>query len=223
MSLYGTMAAGRREVERLDEGTLRVAAEELAARDRRLRAVVEAHGAPPLWAREPGFGTLLHIILEQQVSLASARAAFDRLRAAADPLTPARFLQFDDAELKAIGFSRQKARYGRELSRAVLSGALDFGALHDLDDDGVRAALMSVTGIGRWTSDIYLLMALGRPDVWPVGDLALEVAAREVFALPQKPGRVELAEIAESWRPYRAVAARILWHAYLSRRNARGA
>jgi DNA-3-methyladenine glycosylase II len=210
-------------VERLDEETLRAAAEELAARDGRLAAVVAAHGSPPLWAREPGFPTLLHIILEQQVSLASARAAFDRLRAAADPLTPARFLDFDDAELKAIGFSRQKTRYGRELSRAVLTGALDLDGLREQDDDSARTALTSVTGIGRWSSDIYLLMALGRPDVWPAGDLALEVAARDVLALPQKPGRDELAVIAETWRPYRAVAARILWHAYLSRRNARGA
>jgi DNA-3-methyladenine glycosylase II len=210
-------------VERLDEETLRAAAEELAARDGRLAAVVAAHGSPPLWAREPGFPTLLHIILEQQVSLASARAAFDRLRAAADPLTPARFLDFDDAELKAIGFSRQKTRYGRELSRAVLTGALDLDGLREQDDESARTALTSVTGIGRWSSDIYLLMALGRPDVWPAGDLALEVAARDVLALPQKPGRDELAVIAETWRPYRAVAARILWHAYLSRRNARGA
>ncbi|MCU0507585.1 MAG: DNA-3-methyladenine glycosylase 2 family protein [Anaerolineae bacterium] len=210
-------------MERLDEETLRAAAEELAARDGRLAAVVAAHGSPPLWAREPGFPTLLHIILEQQVSLASARAAFDRLRAAADPLTPARFLDFDDAELKAIGFSRQKTRYGRELSRAVLTGALDLDGLREQDDDSARTALTSVTGIGRWSSDIYLLMALGRPDVWPAGDLALEVAARDVLALPQKPGRDELAVIAETWRPYRAVAARILWHAYLSRRNARGA
>ena len=208
-------------MERLNDETLRVAAVELGARDARLRAALALYGAPPLWAREPGFPTLLRIILEQQVSLASARAAFDKLRAAADPLTPRRFLEFDDADLKAFGFSRQKSRYGRELARALLSGALDLRTLDELDDDGARAALTTVTGIGRWTSDIYLLMALRRPDVWPVGDLALEVAAREVLGLPQKPPREELAAIAEAWRPHRAVAARILWHAYLSARGAR--
>jgi DNA-3-methyladenine glycosylase II len=209
---------------RLDEEALRAAAFELAARDARLADALARYGLPPLWARDPGFPTLLRIILEQQVSLASARAAFDRLHAAADPLTPERFLEFDDAELKAIGFSRQKTRYGRELSRAVLSGALDLEMLREMDDDSVRAALTSVTGIGRWTADIYLLMALGRPDVWPLGDLALEVAAAEVLGLPQRPGRAELAAFAEGWRPYRAVAARILWHAYLSeRRNGRAA
>jgi DNA-3-methyladenine glycosylase II len=208
-------------VGQLNEETLKAATDELSRRDTQLNAAVVAFGAPPLWPREPGFPTLLQIILEQQVSLASAKAAFDRLCAAADPLTPARFLQFDDAQLKGIGFSRQKARYGRELARAVLSGALDLEALEDLDDNGVRDALMSVIGIGRWTSDIYLLMALGRPDVWPMGDLALEVAAKDVLGLAEKPTREALAAIAEEWRPYRAVAARILWHAYLSARNGR--
>ncbi len=206
---------------RLDEETLREAALALAHQDARLAAVVERHGAPPLWAREPGFPTLLHIILEQQVSLASARAAFTRLLALASPLTPERFLELDDITLKIVGFSRQKTRYGRELAHAVLTGALDLNALADLDDDAVRAALTSVKGIGRWTSDIYLLMALGRPDVWPVGDLALAVSARSVLGLDQLPANPELLQIAESWRPWRAVAARILWHGYLCERAAR--
>lgn len=211
------------ETDRLNETMLSAAADDLARRDARLAAVVTRYGAPPLWAREPGFPTLLHIILEQQVSLASARAAFDRLVAAADPLTPQRFLQFDDATLKAIGFSRQKTRYGRELAAAVLSGALDLDAVHGLEDDQVRALLTSVPGIGRWTADIYLLMALGRPDVWPMGDLALETAAQSVLALAERPSREQLAVLAEAWRPHRAVAARILWHAYLSERRARKA
>lgn len=210
-----------REAQRLDEATLRVAALELAERDERLRAAVAAYGLPPLWAREPGFHTLLRIILEQQVSLASAAAAFGRLQTEANPLTPARFLEFDDASLKTIGFSRQKTRYGRELAHAILSGALDLDGLDALEDDAARAALTSVTGIGRWTADIYLLMALGRPDVWPVGDLALELAARDILTLPHKPMRDELAGIAEGWRPWRAVAARVLWHVYLSERSRR--
>lgn len=211
------------ETDRLNEAALRAAADELARRDTRLGAVVARYGAPPLWVREPGFPTLLHIILEQQVSLASARAAFDRLRAAVEPLTPAGFLELDDVALKAIGFSRQKTRYGRELARAVLAGSLDLHAVHALEDDAVRGQLTAIPGIGRWTADIYLLMALGRPDVLPMGDLALETAAQHVLALAERPSCEELAAIAEAWRPHRAVAARILWHAYLSERRDRKA
>jgi DNA-3-methyladenine glycosylase II len=206
---------------RLDENLLRDAARELGSRDALLAAVIERHGFPPLWAREPGFPTLVHIILEQQVSLASARAAFTRLLALASPLTPERFLELDDATLKAVGFSRQKTHYGRELARAVLSGSIDLPRLPDMEDDAVRNALVAIKGIGRWSADIYLLMALGRPDVWPAGDLALATAARSVLWLEQLPTGVELGALAENWRPWRAVAARILWHAYLSERPAR--
>ncbi len=205
----------------LDEATLGEAAESLGTRDARLGAALQRYGVPPLWAREPGFPTLLHIILEQQVSLASARAAFRRLLEVASPLTPERFLELDDATLKAAGFSRQKTRYGRELAQAVLSGALDLEQLALVEDDEVRGRVTAVKGIGRWTADIYLLMALGRPDVWPSGDLALAVAARSVLGLDALPTSAELLELAENWRPWRAVAARLLWHAYLSERGQR--
>jgi DNA-3-methyladenine glycosylase II len=203
---------------RLDEAMLRDAAAYLGARDNRLAGVLQRHGSPPLWAREPGFPTLIHIILEQQVSLASARAAFQRLLAVASPLTPEQFLELDGATLKAVGFSRQKTRYGRELAQAVLTGSLDLSGLSEMDDEDVRAALTSVKGIGRWSADIYLLMALGRPDVWPSGDLALAIAARSVLSLDALPTSTELLDVAEGWRPWRAVAARLLWHAYLSER-----
>jgi DNA-3-methyladenine glycosylase II len=193
---------------------LRVA--ELCARDPRLAAIVERHGPPPLWPREPGFPSLLYTILEQQVSLASARATYEKLLAVAAPLTPERFLGLDDATLRAAGFSRQKTRYGRELAGAVLSGKLALERLDQLDDDAARAELTRIVGIGRWTADIYLLQALGRPDVWPVGDLALAVAARNALELPSVPGPVQLEALGEPWQPWRAVAARILWHAYLS-------
>jgi DNA-3-methyladenine glycosylase II len=208
-------------VIQLDEASLAEAAGDLGARDARLGRVLQQYGSPPLWAREPGFPTLIHIILEQQVSLASARAAFGRLLELASPLTPERFLELDDATLKGAGFSRQKTRYGRELADAVLSGRLDLPALALLDDDRARSALTSVKGIGRWSADIYLLMALGRPDVWPVGDLALVVAARSVLGLAETPTSGQLLAEAEFWRPFRAVAARILWHAYLSERATR--
>jgi len=206
-------------MHRLDQPTLHRAAAELAARDARLAAILAAHGPPPLWAREPGFPTLLHIILEQQVSLASARAAFDKLAAVAAPLTPQRFLELDDVTLKAVGFSRQKARYGRELAAALVSDNLDLDEVAEMEDDAARAALMRVVGIGRWTADIYLLMALLRPDVWPAGDLALTVAAVEALGLPAAPTQAELAELAVVWQPWRAVAARLLWHVYLKKRG----
>jgi DNA-3-methyladenine glycosylase II len=200
----------------LTDATLYCALADLTARDARLARIVADYGPPPLWAREPGFSTLIHIILEQQVSLASARAAFEKLLAVAAPLTPARFLALDDATLKAVGFSRQKARYGRALAQALLAGSLDLDGLAGLDDQAVRAELTRIVGIGCWTADIYLLMALGRPDVWPSGDLALAVAARNALDLPAVPSPAELALIGAAWRPWRAVAARILWHHYLS-------
>lgn len=188
----------------------------LARRDPDLARVVREHGPPPLWQRRPGFATLMHIILEQQVSLASARAAFDRARALARPFTPATFLRLDDRQLRAAGFSGQKARYCRNLALAIRDGGLELRGLTALDDDEVRRRLTAVTGIGPWTADIYLVMVLGRPDVWPLGDIALAQAARELKRLPARPSAVEMSALGESWRPWRAVAARVLWHHYLS-------
>jgi DNA-3-methyladenine glycosylase II len=188
----------------------------LAERDPDLARILADLGPPPLWAREPGFPTLIHIILEQQVSLASARAAYGRLLAAAAPLTPLRFLELDDPTLKEIGFSRQKSGYGRGLARAIVEGRLDLAALGGMDDGAARAALTQIKGIGPWTADIYLLMALRRPDIWPTGDLALAAAVQRVKGLRARPTEDELEEIGARWRPWRAVAARLLWHYYLS-------
>jgi DNA-3-methyladenine glycosylase II len=203
------------------EGLLAAVAE-LADRDADLAGIVARHGPPPLWDREPGFPTLLHIVLEQQVSLASAQAAFDRLRRAADPLTPTGFLALSDGELLAIGFSRQKARYGRALAEAVESSALDLDALGELDDESVHRELQAIPGIGPWTSTIYLLMVLGRPDVWPAGDMALAAAVGEVKGLGHRPDAAEMQALGEAWRPWRSVAARLFWHDYLSRRGRPG-
>jgi DNA-3-methyladenine glycosylase II len=200
----------------LTEATLARGLYELAARDPDLARILTDLGPPPMWAREPGFPTLIHIILEQQVSLASARAAFYRLLVVASPLTPHSFLGLDNDQLKAIGFSRQKTDYGRHLSRAILEGRINLQALEEMDDDAVREALTRLKGIGPWTADIYLLMALRRPDVWPSGDLALAAAAQEVKDLPRRPNPEELEALAQPWRPWRAVAARLLWHHYLS-------
>ncbi len=199
-----------------DEG-LAIGLKALAERDADLAGILERLGAPPMWAREPGFPTLVHIMLEQQVSLASARAAFDRLRSLVAPLTPEGFLVLDDETLKKAGFSRQKTGYARGLATAVLEGRLDVDGLAELDDNVVRAALLAVKGIGPWSADIYLLMALRRPDVWPRGDLALALAVQRVKGLPVCPTPEGMDAIGAPWQPWRAVAARLLWHFYLSR------
>ena len=198
----------------LTERSLRQAARTLAASDPALAASVGRFGPPPLWAREPSFATLVHLILEQQVSLASALAAFERLRIATGDVTPAAFLTLDDRSLREIGFSRRKAGYARDLAVALLDG-FDLTALEHLSDDEVRRSLVGLRGIGRWTADVYLTMCLLRPDVWPHGDQALATGALELLALSKRPTFDELEALAERWHPYRAVAARIIWHHYL--------
>ncbi len=193
----------------------------LADRDAHLAEVVEKYGRPPLWVREPGFPTLVYIILEQQVSLASAKAAFDRLNAALRPLSPRGFLKLTDQELKRIGFSRQKTLYTRLLADSLARRHFDLRYLHDLHDDVARKMLIALKGIGRWTADIYLLSALRRPDIWPTGDLALATAVQEVKRLRTRPLPEHLEKLSQPWRPYRAVAARLFWHAYLSKRGHR--
>ena len=201
----------------LDETTLAHGVHELIALDPDLAVVHDRLGVPPLWAREPGFPTLVHIILEQQVSLASARAAFDKLCAEVNPLTPTGVLALDDETLKRVGFSRQKTLYVRHLANAIVTGALDVEGLAALPDEAVRKQLIALKGIGPWSAEIYLLMALCRADAWPAGDLALQVAAQAIKGLPARPDPVLLHELAERWRPWRAVAARLLWHHYLNK------
>jgi DNA-3-methyladenine glycosylase II len=200
----------------LTEETLAQGLQYLSSRDSDLAQILRDLGAPPMWSREPGFPTLVHIILEQQVSLASAQAAFNRLVAAVSPLTPQGFLQLDDAALKSIGFSRQKTAYGRHLAESILEGRFDLDGLNALDDTAARSALLQLKGIGPWTADIYLLMALRRPDVWPSGDMALAAAVQRVKRLADRPSAEQLQAIGQAWQPWRAVAARVLWHYYLN-------
>jgi DNA-3-methyladenine glycosylase II len=206
----------------LDERSFRAAAAELCGADPDLAAIVERHGLPEFWAREPGFATLVLLILEQQVSLASARAAYERLVLRLGSLTPRGVLESTDAELRADGFSRQKNRYVRALAAALEDGALDLEAVAALDDEGVRVALVSLPGIGPWTAEVYLLSALRRPDTWPTGDIALQEAARRARGLDVRPTPLELEAIGEVWRPQRATAARLLWHLYLSENGRAG-
>lgn len=203
----------------LSHATLTEGLQYLARHDPDLASILIELGAPPLWSREPGFATLIYIILEQQVSTASARAAYDRLLAVTTPLTPRRFLELDDTLLKRIGFSRQKATYSRHLARSIMEGSLDLEALSAMDDSAVRSALIKIKGIGPWTAEIYLLMALGRADVWPRGDLALAVAVQRAKGLASRPSPEALEEISVVWQPWRAVAARLFWHYYLSQRR----
>lgn len=191
--------------------------EELAQADPAIAAALAEHGPPTYWTRPPGFATLALFILEQQVSLASAEATFRRLTDAEGRLTTEHLLGLED--LRALGVSRQKERYLRALAVAVSDGDLDLEGLAGLSDAAVRAALTALPGIGLWTADVYLLAVLQRPDLWPVGDRALQVAAAEALSLPAAPGAVELERIGERWRPQRSSAARILWHGYLRRRG----
>ncbi len=191
----------------------------LAASDPGLARILQEAGRPPFWYRAPGFATLVHVILEQQVSMTSARAAFERLRDALGDITPTGFLALSGARLKRIGFSRQKAGYCRGLARAIGRGDFDLDRLAGLDDHAARGSLIGLKGIGPWTADVYLLIALRRPDVWPAGDLALAVAYQERFRLRARPSPSRLASEAARWTPWRAVAARMLWHDYLSARG----
>jgi DNA-3-methyladenine glycosylase II len=201
---------------KVDEETIARGLRFLSRRDRELAQVLQALGPPQLWSREPGFASLVHIMLEQQVSLASALAVFNRLSALVSPLTPEGFMKTGDAALRAIGFSRQKIAHVRHLAESIREGSLDLSALSELSDEEVRARLLRIKGIGNWTADIYLLRVLGRPDAWPSGDLALAVAAERIKQLDHRPTPAELEALSLQWRPWRSVAARLLWHYYLN-------
>jgi DNA-3-methyladenine glycosylase II len=184
-----------------------------------LGALIDRNGVPPMWRRPPGFATLTRLILEQQVSLASAAAAFRRLEEAVGTVVPELFLALDDDRLRAIGFSRQKTGYVRGLAEGLVDGSIDLAAVGELDDGEATAALTAIRGVGDWTAACYLLFALRRPDAWPTGDRALHVAMSDALGLGDVPGSDEAADRAEAWRPHRAVAARVLWHAYLRERG----
>ncbi|MEL7406806.1 MAG: DNA-3-methyladenine glycosylase 2 family protein [Cyanobacteria bacterium J06558_2] len=202
----------------MNNKTFDAAVQHLVKCDRSFAKVIETYGYPPSWQREPGFATLIRIILEQQVSYASATATFKRLLEVLSLLTPESFLTLDDAQLKAVGFSRQKTRYGRILAQAILDRELDLPSLATASDQEIRAELTKIKGIGDWTVDIYLMMALQRQDVFPAKDLAVAIAVKELKNLSDRPIAAELATIAEAWKPYRAIATQILWHYYLNRK-----
>ena len=194
--------------------SLRPALEALAARDADIARHFAACGLPPVRRHQTGFGGLLRIIMAQQVSTASAAAITARLNAAVRPLTPSGFLALDDDELRRIGLSGQKIRYGRALAEDVLARRIDLRRLHRLDDDEAIAHLTQAKGVGHWTAEIYLLFALRRPDVWPAGDLAVQVALQRLKNLDTRPDATAMRALGEAWRPHRSTAARFLWHFY---------
>jgi DNA-3-methyladenine glycosylase II len=202
----------------LTHATLQHAARELAARDADLARALDRLGCPPIWGRRPGFSSLVRIILEQQVSLRSAAAMYRRLDTQLG-VTPETFARAGISGLRRLGVTRQKAAYCHGLARRIVTGTLDLSAVAKAADEEGRRTLLDIPGLGPWSVDIYYLMALRRPDVWPRGDLALAAALREVKNLRALPSHEEQCAFANQWAPWRSVAARILWAHYLSNRR----
>lgn len=209
-----TAAPRRLTYASLEAGTL-----QLVARDTDLAGLHTRLGVPPMWGRRPGFATLVLIILEQQVSLAAARTLYRRLRAHLGEMTPEAIHQMGVAGLRAFGLTRQKSGYCFGLAKRILGEDLDLSAVARAPDEAGREALLAVPGLGLWSVGIYYLMALRRPDIWPHGDLALPVALREIKRLDHLPGKDEQIALADAWRPWRSVAARLLWAHYLDARG----
>lgn len=191
----------------------------LTRKDKDLHFIVTRYGYPPVWTRKSSFQTLIHIILEQQVSLASARAALNKLKEKLGTITPRKLLALSDEELKACYFSRQKTIYARCLAHAIVSKQLSLKKLADCRDEEIRQQLKKIKGIGDWTVDVYLLFALQRTDVFPLGDLAMVNAFKEVKQLPKETSQEELLKISEPWRPNRSIAAMLFWHYYIQKRG----
>ena len=186
--------------------------------DAELRDTIDQYGYPPFWHREPNFETLIHIILEQQVSLASARAAMDQLRVKLPKMTPANLLSLSDEEMRVCYFSRQKMMYARSLAQAISDKTLNLKKLNLLDDATIKTELKKIKGIGDWTVDVYLMMALHRHNLFPTGDIALMNRLKEIKGLIHL-SKEDALSIARAWEPYRTIAAYILWWGYICKRK----
>ena len=191
----------------------------LAKKDAHLKSILQQYGHPPMWTRPASFASLVHIILEQQVSLASARAALKKLKEKIRTITPGKVLLLSDADLRACYFSRQKTIYVRCLAEAITTKKLNLKKLGAGTDDEIRVALKQIKGIGDWTVDVYLLFVLQRADVFPTGDLAMMNALKEIKQLPKHITKEAIIELAEAWRPHRSLATMLLWHHYIKTRN----
>ncbi|MBZ4187530.1 DNA-3-methyladenine glycosylase family protein [Niabella beijingensis] len=203
-------------IHSFSEKTFKRICNQLAKKDVHLAEVLKTYGHPPMWTRTNSFESLVHIILEQQVSLASALAALKKLQAHTGQLIPEAVLKLTDAELRACYVSRQKAVYIRGLAEAIISGKIDLDGMHRLPDVVIREKLTTLKGIGNWTVDVYLMFVLQRADIFPAGDLAAVNALKRLKTLPKDTSKEELIAVAEKWAPHRTVATMILWHHYLS-------
>lgn len=193
--------------------------DELIQKDADLKIIIDQYGYPPMWKRVASFETLIHIILEQQVSLASALSALTKLKEKIGEVTPQNLLALSNEELKYCFFSRQKIVYAQHLANVLLDDPLYLESLADMENDKVRTELIKIKGIGNWSADVYLMMVLQRADLFPLGDIALINSIRETKNLSKEISKQSLAEIAAQWKPYQTIAAFILWHGYLCRRN----
>ncbi|PAW92808.1 3-methyladenine DNA glycosylase [Mucilaginibacter sp. MD40] len=193
--------------------------DELALRDADLANIIHLYGYPPYWSRPNTFESLVHIILEQQVSLASALSALNKLRDRLGEVTPARILLLTDAEMRECYCSRQKTTYIRYLAEAILAGTINLNAFEEMNDEDIRAQLTALKGIGNWTVDVYLMFVLHHTDILPLGDLAIVNAIKNLKTLSKDTPREQLLLIADDWKPYRTIASMLLWHFYLSVRK----
>ena len=197
----------------LSEAQLRADLDALAAIEPRIAAALDRVGYPPTRIRARGHATLMRTIVGQQVSVKAADAVWRKPEVLGDPTNPAVIAALSDEGLRACGFSRQKTGYARSLAEEVTSGRLNLDHLPE-DDEGAIAQLVRVKGIGRWSAEVYLLFAEGRPDIWPAGDLAVQIEVGRILGLPERPSERMTRELAEAWRPYRGAAAIFTWHHY---------
>ena len=206
-------------IQRFDADNFRAICDQLAKRDADLKRILKTRGYPSMWTRPNSFQTLILAILEQQVSLAAAYAAFKRLKERIGTVTPDKLAALSDEDLRACYFTRQKIVYARGLTEAIQSKQIKLRALHHQPDESVREQLITLKGIGNWTIDVYLMHALRRTDLFPLGDIALVNSLKHIKQLPDDISKEDMLEIAAQWRPNRTIAAMILWHDYMQRRK----
>jgi DNA-3-methyladenine glycosylase II len=193
----------------------------LAKKDTTIKFILKTYGYPPIYNRKPSFETLVHIILEQQVSLASAKAALVKLKEKIGLVTPVKLLALSDEELRSCYFSRQKIIYTRTLAAAIVNKQISLKSFTTKPDDAIRNELIQLKGIGNWTIDVYLMMVLQRTDLFPIGDIALVNSIKHEMQLPKTTTKEALLDIATAWKPYRTIASFIFWHAYIKRKGIR--
>jgi DNA-3-methyladenine glycosylase II len=203
-------------IQEFTPGSFQSLCDRVGSSDPDLQKIIDTYGYPPFWSRANSFESLVHIILEQQVSLAAANSALNKLRERLQEITPARILLLTDEEMRACYVSRQKNGYIKYMAEVIISGQINLEEFPIMPDDEVRAKLVALKGIGNWTADVYMISALHRADIFPIGDLAAVNALKRIKNLPKETPTEQLLAIAETWKPYRTIAAKLLWHYYLT-------